>query len=65
MTDRIEEPLLTEREVAALTKTSPKMWQNRRCAGDGPAFLKIGRAVRYRRSEVEAWIAAQSASKAA
>lgn len=60
-----DEPLITERELAARTKTSPKMWQNRRCSGDTPPYVKVGRAVRYRWSDVEAWIAAQSAPKAA
>ena len=27
-----------------------------RCVGEGPAFLKVGRHVRYRRADVEAWL---------
>lgn len=30
---------------------------NWRCAGKGPPFLKVGRHVRYRRRDVDKWIA--------
>lgn len=32
-------------------------WRTR---GGGPAFVKLGRAVRYRRADLEAWISANS-----
>jgi predicted DNA-binding transcriptional regulator AlpA len=33
-------------------------WLERmRCQGRGPAYIKIGRAVRYRRSAIDAWLA--------
>jgi len=56
-----DEPMITEREVAERTRTTVHMWRNRRSAGDGPPYLKVGRAVRYRWSQVEAWITTQSA----
>ena len=31
-----------------------------RVSGAGPRYLKLGRAVRYRRSDLDAWMAARS-----
>lgn len=49
--------LLSEKEVAAILKVSRHTLQNWRWSNTGLRALKIGtRAVRYRRSEVEAFI---------
>ena len=46
-------------EVAFLTGKSLRTLEAERLRGGGIAFLKCGRAVRYRRRDVTAWIAAR------
>jgi len=51
---------LTEAEAAAVANAegvpvSPRTLANWRWAGKGPLFIKIRRAVRYRRADVVAW----------
>jgi len=36
-----------------LTKSTLEAW---RCRGNGPAFLKLGKAVRYRKQDLDAFI---------
>jgi predicted DNA-binding transcriptional regulator AlpA len=50
------DPLLTPPEVAAILKVSLSWLAKARMRGDGPAFLKIGRAVRYRMSAIEEYL---------
>jgi hypothetical protein len=50
---------LTEREAAAELGISFRTLQQWRVRGVGPAFLKIGRAVRYDAESLEAWLAQQ------
>ena len=48
--------LLTTQEAARelrLTKATLEAW---RCRGGGPAFVKFGRAVRYRREDLEKFL---------
>jgi predicted DNA-binding transcriptional regulator AlpA len=52
------DPLLDDRDLERLTGGKRSTWQKKRLTGDGPPFIRIGRLVRYRRSEVEAWLAA-------
>ena len=52
---------LTEREVAALVAISRSWLQKMRMAGCGPAYYKLGRAVRYLEADVRAWLATQRA----
>jgi predicted DNA-binding transcriptional regulator AlpA len=47
---------LTTKELAKMTGTSPGHWHNLRHLGGGPKFFKIGAAVRYKLSDVEAWL---------
>ena len=57
---RSSEPmLLTEKQAAKILGFSPRTLQKWRGRGDGPAFLKISSrgAVRYRRSDLEDWVA--------
>jgi predicted DNA-binding transcriptional regulator AlpA len=52
--------LLTDKDVAALTGIGHRTLQNwRSCTtpNHGPQFIKIGSRVRYRREDVEAWLA--------
>lgn len=54
-----KEPLLIgEKEAARILGFSPRTLQKWRSRGDGPPFLKISSrgAVRYRRSDLEAWV---------
>jgi predicted DNA-binding transcriptional regulator AlpA len=48
--------LLTEHEVANLLALSIKTLRNWRLSGSGPCHLKVGRLVRYRLSDVRAWL---------
>jgi predicted DNA-binding transcriptional regulator AlpA len=50
-------PLLNEREVADLIGMSIYWLQKARLNGTGPAFLKIGRSVRYRTGALDLWLA--------
>jgi hypothetical protein len=50
---------LTERELAARWHLTEKAIQAKRARGDGPRFLKLGAAVRYRLADVEEYEAAQ------
>jgi hypothetical protein len=52
-------PLLTEREAGAKLKKPPRTLEGWRRFGTGPAFLKLGRNIFYRLSDIEAWLAAQ------
>lgn len=47
---------LTEAQVAQLTGFSPRALEAMRSRREGPAYLKIGRSVRYRAADVRAWI---------
>ncbi|WP_457096154.1 helix-turn-helix transcriptional regulator [Lysobacter sp. P5_B9] len=55
--------LLTEKDVAARLRLSPAMLQKLRRDGGGPAFVRIGSAVRYPDTAVLAWLAALSAQR--
>ena len=51
--------LLTQDEVAELLKLSVRTVERLRVSGTGPKFLRILRSVRYRPSDVEAWLASR------
>ena len=57
MAEREPEILLTPRELAQRWKTSLQSLANRRSAGKGPRFIRIGRSIRYRLSDVEEYLA--------
>ena len=48
--------LLTTDEVANLYGLSTSYFEKGRSYGYGPAFVRFGRAVRYRHEDVRAWI---------
>ena len=50
------EPLLAPPDVARLLGVPTATLANWRSGRTGPAFLKVGRHVRYRRTDLEAWI---------
>lgn len=47
--------LLTPKELAGRWQVAAQSLANDRCAGRGPAYVKIGSRVRYRLSDVLAW----------
>jgi predicted DNA-binding transcriptional regulator AlpA len=53
-----DEPLLTTGEVAAwlggsISEITLRVWRHR---STGPAWIRVGRGVRYRREAVRAWL---------
>jgi excisionase family DNA binding protein len=50
---------LTPEDLAELVRVPPKTIYQWNYRGTGPRFAKIGRHVRYRRADVEAWIEQQ------
>ncbi len=50
-------PLLTEGEVAAWLRVAPQTLRRWRVQGRGPAFLKVGAAVRYEHGAVRGYLA--------
>jgi hypothetical protein len=58
----------TPREAAAYLKSSTSTLAKRRLYGDGPQFCRIGRAIRYRKADLDEFMActrAQSTSRLA
>ena len=49
-------PLLHETHAAKLLAVSPAWLQRKRWEGDGPAYIRHGRAIRYEHAAIEAWI---------
>ena len=50
---------LTDFDLERLTKRARSTWQKARLTGTGPPFVRLGRLVRYRPSDFEAWLAAR------
>ncbi len=50
----------TEPDTAAMLGIGASTLQQLRFRGEGPPYLKIGRAIRYRRSDVERWLEAHT-----
>lgn len=48
--------LLSADELAELVGVPPKTLADWRTRGIGPAYVRIGRHVRYRPADVEAWL---------
>lgn len=46
---------LSERQLATLWQTSTRTLQRWRASGKGPPFLRLGGAIRYRRTDIEAF----------
>ncbi|HVT56889.1 MAG TPA: helix-turn-helix domain-containing protein [Thermoanaerobaculia bacterium] len=49
--------LLSTLEAADYCGLSPRTLEKRRMTGGGPQFVKLGHAVRYSTTDLEAWIA--------
>jgi predicted DNA-binding transcriptional regulator AlpA len=50
------EILLTDHDLQRMTGRARSTWQKDRLTGRGPRFIRIGRLVRYRQSDVELWL---------
>lgn len=50
------EILLDTEQVARMIGSTPQFLEKLRADGNGPVFLKLGRLVRFRRSDVEKWL---------
>ena len=57
--------LLTEAEASDLLGLSTRTLQAWRAQGIGPRFVRAGRAIRYRRRDLIAWIERNSVSSRA
>lgn len=55
----MDSDVFNTREAATLVGLSIPTLNKLRVYGGGPIFLKLGRAVRYRRSDLESWLAAR------
>lgn len=55
--------LLTVEELAAELRVSPAMIYKMQNAGQLPAPVRLGRRVRWRRAEIDAWTAAGCPSR--
>jgi len=51
-----DETLLSETQVSDLLFLSVRTLQTWRCQGVGPAFIRAGRAIRYRRGDLSDWV---------
>jgi predicted DNA-binding transcriptional regulator AlpA len=54
--------LLTQREAASLLHLSERTLERFRVSGTGPKFVCLGRAIRYRPTNIEAYIASRVVS---
>jgi len=48
--------LLTQKEVKEITRLADSTLEQWRLKGKGPKFIKLGRLVRYRLSDIDAYI---------
>jgi predicted DNA-binding transcriptional regulator AlpA len=53
-------PLIDERQLCAELGISSVTATKWRAKAAGPPFIKVGRLVRYRRADVEAWLASRT-----
>ncbi len=63
--DNTPNTLLDEKRLCAELGISPVTATKWRRRADGPPFVKIGRLVRYRRADLNAWIASHTIGKVA
>ena len=51
--------LLTQSEAARVLRLSERTLERMRVSGTGARFVRCGRSIRYRLSDIERWIAAR------
>jgi len=54
------DPLLRREDVAVYLDVSPKTLEHWATQGRGPDFIRIGRLVRYPKSELDRWLVSQT-----
>jgi len=65
-TTRADDTLLSQKRVATMLSVTPRALEAWRVRGDGPSFIRISsRCIRYRRQDVEAWLATRFISPVA
>lgn len=64
MNDKMYEPLLSLDDVANWLGVRPQTIYSWRKVGLGPRAIKVGAALRFRHSDVEAWINSQTEDEA-
>ena len=47
---------LSAQDLAKLTKTSVSFWTMNRQRGTGPQFVRLGRSIRYRVADIQAFL---------
>jgi excisionase family DNA binding protein len=55
----MDKNILTTQEAADYVRLGKPTLERFRVTGDGPTYLKLGGAVRYRRCDLDAWLAAR------
>ncbi|WP_237051373.1 helix-turn-helix transcriptional regulator [Magnetospirillum sp. ME-1] len=50
----------TQNETAEILRLSPRTLERHRLTGTGPKFVKAGRRVFYRPSDIDAWVEANT-----
>lgn len=51
--------IFTTREAADYLKLGKPTLERLRLTGNGPRFAKLGKSVRYRRADLDAWLASK------
>ena len=62
MTDTITQQYLTASQVCELLSVPLSTLYKWRHFGEGPPSIKVGKVLRYRREDLDAWLAAHTAS---
>lgn len=52
----VPDELYDTRETAAMIKVKPATLEQKRWLGDGIPYVKVGRLVRYRRKDIDAYL---------
>lgn len=55
-----EREFVTRQELASELRVTCQALSAMAMRGEGPTFVKVGRAVRYRRVDVESWLAGRT-----
>jgi phage terminase Nu1 subunit (DNA packaging protein) len=56
--------LLSDEQLEEITKVKRRTWQDWRLRGLGPAYIKVGRLVRYDPQTVAQWLASRTVATA-
>lgn len=56
ITMKTNDPLLTPDEAAAYLRLARATLAKMRCLGGGPRFVRLGRKIAYRGSDLESWL---------